>query len=229
MKRKLKFLLICFMCICSMFCFTACNDNAKYWKQKVASFQAENNTDSFKKDQIIFIGDSITDGYDLDKFYSLHSFPLEIYNRGINGDTTSGLLKRLDVSLFDLEPSKIVILIGINDLNGGKSSAYVINNYGKILTQIKTRLPQCKVYIQSIYPVNGDGIYKITKSTNKIIEVNTELITLANEFGYTYIDVFSLLATNGNLLNSEYANDGLHPNNKGYEIVTACIVNYLQD
>lgn len=227
MKRNKKFILMHIICLFSIICFAACgNSKAQptYWDQKVLQFSEENTY--FEKGQIVFVGDSITDAYNLEEFYSAYNLSFNLYNRGIGGDTTAGMLKRLKTSLFDLEPSKIVILIGINDLNAGKSSEYVIDNYKKILTNIKNNLPNCKVYVQSVYPVNSDT-YNIAGSTSKIIEVNSKLRLLAAEKGYIYIDIFPQLKTNENLLDSNYAYDGLHPNAAGYSIVTSLIVNYL--
>ncbi|MDR3293519.1 MAG: GDSL-type esterase/lipase family protein, partial [Clostridiales bacterium] len=163
-----------------------------YYAMKCETFLKENPT--FESGQIVFIGDSITDGYDLDKYYDL---PLEVYNRGIGGDTTAGVINRLALSLFDIDPTVVVLLIGINDLNSGKSASYVLDNYKIILAEIQKRLPDATVFIQSIYPVK-DKQYHIEKSTEAILNVNSELKPLAESFGYTYIELFGLLADGNN-------------------------------
>ena len=87
------------------------SDFEKYYKMKTEAF-AVNNTNA-SKGQIVFIGDSITDLCPLDDYYS--DLQLATYNRGIGGDTTAGVLKRLDVSALQINPSKVVLLIGAND------------------------------------------------------------------------------------------------------------------
>ena len=114
------------------------NDMQTYYYQKCEMFEMENA--NFARNQIVFIGDSLTDGCMLDKFYS--NLPLATYNRGIGGDTTSGVLKRLKLSLFDINPSKIVLLIGTNDINGGVENNKILENYRNILKEISTKLFQ---------------------------------------------------------------------------------------
>ena len=62
----------------------------------------------------MFVGDSITDLYVLDDHYA--DLPQAVYNRGIGGDTTAGVLARLQVSVLDLQPDVVVLMIGTNDL-----------------------------------------------------------------------------------------------------------------
>ena len=89
-----------------------------------------------------------------------HTLKLDhiIYNRGIAGFVTSELLSSMDECIFDLEPSKIFINIGTNDMN---TSSYrkenLIKNYDNILNQIGSRLPDCKVYVMAYYPVNAEA------------------------------------------------------------------------
>ena len=69
-----------------------------------------------KKDQkaIVFLGDSITDGWGDtlgDSFAGV-----KVANRGIGGDTTRGMLIRLKDDVLSLNPSAVVLLMGTNDL-----------------------------------------------------------------------------------------------------------------
>ena len=73
------------------------NSFEAYYNRKCLAYSVENA--NYSKEQIVFIGDSITDLYTLDSYYSL---TLATYNRGIGGDTTEGVLKRLDVSLSSI-------------------------------------------------------------------------------------------------------------------------------
>ena len=61
---------------------------------------------------VVFFGDSITDNCDLEKYYP----GIYAFNREISGNTTEDLLKRMKVSVYDAHPSKVVLLIGINDM-----------------------------------------------------------------------------------------------------------------
>ena len=89
---------------------------SEYYYKRKASFENEPNT----KDQIIFLGNSITEGG----------------KRGISGDVTDGILFRLD-EVTESNPKKIFLLIGTNDMARGKSIEYVLENTAKIILQIK--------------------------------------------------------------------------------------------
>ena len=102
---------------------------ADYYDRKCEAFKLENA--NFAHGQTVFIGDSLTDGCALDVFYP--GLSTAVYNRGIGGDSTAGVLKRLEFSLFDIKPSRIVLMIGINDINGMVPNSKILENYGKIL------------------------------------------------------------------------------------------------
>ena len=185
-----------------------------YYDKKVAQFTMENG--NFSKGQIVFIGDSITDLYHLDDYYQ--DLPLRTYNRGIGGDVTGMLLKRIQVSLYDLEPTKVVLMIGINDINGGVSTDTILANYDNILKGIKTKLPAAEVYTMSILPINSDllAFVDLNKSTERILAINEEIKTMATNYSYQYMDLFSLVKDDDNHLKKEYSLDGIHLSEQGF-------------
>ena len=185
-----------------------------YYDKKVAQFTMENA--NFSKGQIVFIGDSITDLYHLDDYYQ--DLSLRTYNRGIGGDVTGMLLKRMQVSLYDLEPTKVVLMIGINDINGGVSTDTILENYDNILKGIKTKLPSTKVYTMSILPINSDlpTYIDVNKSTERILSINEEIKTMATKYSYQYMDLFSLVKDDKNHLKKEYSLDGIHLSEQGF-------------
>lgn len=185
-----------------------------YYDKKVAQFTMENG--NFSKGQIVFIGDSITDLYHLDDYYQ--DLSLRTYNRGIGGDVTGMLLKRIQVSLYDLEPTKVVLMIGINDINGGVSTNTILENYDNILKGIKTKLPETKVYTMSILPINNDlpTYIDVDKSTERIVSINEEIKTMSSNYSYQYMDLFSLVKDDKNHLKKEYSLDGIHLSEQGF-------------
>lgn len=185
-----------------------------YYDKKVAQFTMENA--NFSKGQIVFIGDSITDLYHLDDYYQ--DLPLRTYNRGIGGDVTGMLLKRIQVSLYDLEPTKVVLMIGINDINGGVSTNTILSNYDNILKGIKTKLPSTKVYTMSILPINNDlpDYIDVDKSTERIVSINKEIKMMASNYSYQYMNLFSLVKDDDNHLKKEYSLDGIHLSEQGF-------------
>ena len=108
---------------------------------------------SAKPGGIVFVGDSITDFFRLNEFF--HG--VYIINRGIGGDTTDGVLKRLSESVFDLSPSKVFILIGTNDIGENKSYDHIIGNIALIIDKIQNKCPEANIYLQSISRVKSKG------------------------------------------------------------------------
>lgn len=202
-------------------------DLQKYYDSKCQSYSVQNV--NLAKGQIVFIGDSITDLYILDDHYA--DLPLACYNRGIGGDTTSGVLDRLQVSLYDLAPSAVVLMIGTNDINGYLEEKDILERYAQIIDGIRANLPDAQLYCMSIIPQNEQieeySHIRIADTTPYIMRVNAEICRLAEEKGAVYLDLFSLIADEENHLIREYSDDGLHLNPAGLSVWTKLIKPYL--
>jgi lysophospholipase L1-like esterase len=177
------------------------------------------------KNEIVFLGNSITDGAE---WFELLGNK-KCINRGISADVTEGILIRLD-AITKLQPKKIFIMIGVNDLSRNMTPDEIIVNYSKILTRIRNESPRTMVYVQSVLPVNpATGMAKShTNKTPQIMELNGKLATLAAEYGYTYIDLFSLMADTNNYLPRSYSVDGLHLSYKAYKVWADAIKPYVK-
>src|SRR5690606_14684002 len=166
---------------------------------------------------------SITQDYNCYEYFST----LKVYNRGIGGDTTEGLLTRLDTSIFQLMPDKVVLLIGTNDFSLLKTTKRkIIENINQIVQEIQQKLPKTKIILQSIYPVNENiNPFSVLPRNNADIQaVNQQLAQIK---GITFIDMFDLLEKDGKL-NAKYSHDGLHLNALGYTKVTEKLKPYLE-
>ena len=199
-----------------------------YYDSKCQSYAVQNQ--NLAKGQIVFIGDSITDLYVLDDHYA--DLPLAVYNRGIGGDTTDGVLGRLQVSVFDLAPSKVVLMIGTNDVNGGVDNDVILQRYERIIDSIFAALPEVELYCMSVIPQNKQletySSVRVEKTTQVIRQLNPQIQALAEEKGATYLDLFSLLADENHHLIEAYSDDGLHLNVAGLEVWTGLLKPYLQ-
>ena len=172
---------------------------------------------------IVFVGDSLTQRYPLNEFYP----GLHLYNRGIDGDTTVGVLKRLDLSIFDLKPTTVVLQIGTNDLQvEGITKDITIVNIQKIVKAIQTTQPAIHLILVSLYPVN----LSIDKLVNKFIvgPRNNEDIKSINQAiakiqGVKFVDVYPHLLNEDKELNMQYSKEGLHLSLAGYAIITPLI------
>ena len=204
-------------------------DSQKYYDAKCLSYATQNF--NLSKGQIVFVGDSITDMYVLDDHYA--SLNRACYNRGIGGDTTAGVLNRLQVSVFDLVPSTVVLMIGTNDINGNQPEEDILNRYREIINKITTSLPGAKLYCVSIIPQNKQleeySAINVNQTTEAILQINPKIRKIVEDSGAVYIDLFPLLADSDNFLITEYSDDGIHLNEKGLSVWTQQMLPLLSD
>ena len=172
--------------------------------------------------EIIFLGDSITDECE---WAELLENP-NIRNRGISGDTTKGILHRLN-DVVKFQPAQIFLMVGINNFIHYDSSVEIIlTDYKQIITEIRGQSPNTEIFIQSVLPVNKTK-YGIRVNNNNIIKLNLCLRELAKEFSLQYIDLFSHLSDSQNQLDERYTLDGLHLNGQAYLIWKQVIEKYI--
>jgi lysophospholipase L1-like esterase len=155
---------------------------------------------------IVFLGDSITDGACWDEV-----FPgLPVKNRGINADTSQGVLRRLGEILRG-QPAALFILIGTNDLPvfAYRTDDEILDTYTAILERCRAEAPATRVYVQSILPRGRAYAHRITT-------LNARLAELAAQSGTTFIDLFPHFATPEGELRPEFTNDHLHLLAPGY-------------
>lgn len=165
----------------------------------------------------VFLGDSITDFYDLKKYYS----DMSIVNSGINGNLTEDILDDLENRVYKYNPSKVILLVGINDLLYANHDDEISKNIGKIASNIHKKLPNCEIFIQSIYPMNKD--WYVYASKEEIKRVNNEIKKICKKNKFKYLDVYSVLIDDNYQFDKKYTDDGLHPNEEGYKIITKYI------
>ncbi|HEX5150469.1 MAG TPA: family 20 glycosylhydrolase [Parafilimonas sp.] len=179
-----------------------------YW-QRVTHFKTLPQT----KDDIIFLGNSITDGAEWSELFGDD----KIKNRGISGDVTAGVINRLD-EVVKREPAKVFLLIGVNDLARNISPDSIVKNILTIAAYAKQQSPSTQLFIQSILPVN-DVYNKFQAHTNKgeqIKQVNEQLYENANRYGYTFINLHGSFCDENGKFKSNLTNDGLHLKGEAY-------------
>ncbi|MGB9798642.1 MAG: GDSL-type esterase/lipase family protein [Thermanaerothrix sp.] len=186
---------------------------ARMAAERLARTHHEQKCDFFahhpvKAGDIVFLGDSITDGARWDEL-----FPgLPVKNRGINADTTRGVLARLD-SILQGQPAAIFLLIGTNDLPWFmfRSDRDILETYTAILERCRRESPNTQVFVQSILP-RARGYAK------RILRINAELERLAHRFSYTFVNLFPHFADANGQIRSELSNDKLHLMAIGYDL-----------
>ncbi len=166
--------------------------------------------DTLKFNQIVFLGNSITEG---GKDWNEKFGVVGISNRGISGDSTDGVIARLN-EIIHFSPKAIFLLIGINDIYNDliPSTDYVANNILKIIKLINHKIPETKIFLQTILPVEKK-IYK-----EKIIEVNGKIKTFVSQSKFEIIDLYSVFVNKEGIMKKELSYDGVHLNDKGYSV-----------
>ncbi|MGP8025098.1 MAG: SGNH/GDSL hydrolase family protein [Methanobacterium sp.] len=200
-----------------------------------ASFAKQNKT--AKKGQIVFVGSSLMEIFPIEKMQKSLGLDKLIYNRGIRATTTADLLKSMDICIFDLEPSKIFINIGSNDMGFNVPESTFLANYDEILRQIKEKLLETQVYVMAYFPVNPVADFGESEAehesffasrTNEIIEsASRKVAQLAKKYHFEFINVNAGLADADGNLRKELTFDGGHMYPAGYEIVLQNMKKYL--
>jgi len=174
-----------------------------YYHQRLSLFKKMPK----KENEIIFIGNSITEGGQWTELFD----DFNVLNRGISGDITAGVINRL-FEIYSRKPSKVFLLIGINDLAKGITSDSIVKNTLIICKLLHKQSPNTKIFVQSILTVN-DQFGKFITHTNKgeaIKKVNSALRDSAYENEYEYIDLYNHFIDEKEKLKANYTNDGLH-------------------
>ena len=123
---------------------------------KIERYKKLNET--VKKGQIVCAGSSLMEMFPIEQFIEEDGVAVTIYNRGVGGFVTEELLANVDTCILDLEPSKLFINIGTNDLSIAERSVdTIMDTYGKILSAVQKRLPNVEIFLMAYYPVNYDA------------------------------------------------------------------------
>jgi lysophospholipase L1-like esterase len=172
------------------------------------------------EDRVVFMGDSITDIWKFDK-----SFPGKPYvNRGIGGQTTPQMLIRFRPDVIDLDPKVVVILAGTNDISGNTGPMTLAEIEANLKTMAElARLHIIRVVMSSVLPVNNyterSKMFFPLRPPSQILELNLWIKDYCVQHDCIYLDYFSAMVDDKGMLKADLADDGLHPNDKGYAIM----------
>lgn len=196
MKRFL--FLISLFCLCTAM-QAQVRKHTTFYDQRATLFE----TLPTSKDDIIFLGNSITNGV-LDRLHVI----------------TAG------------KPSKVFLLIGTNDLAGGLTVDSIAKNIETIVKRIKKESPATRVYLQSVLPLNPvyNMFTGHMKRQADVPVLNELLKKVAKRNRLTYIDLYAaFINPNTNEMNADYSNDGLHLLGKGYQKWAEIIKPYVAE
>lgn len=186
-----------------------------HYQNRVKLFAEQNQV--FRN--VVLIGDSITEGFEVGTYFPgrrilNRGIGADVIGNGLPSDDPRGLLKRLDVSLFDCAATDAFLLIGINDLNSGRTPDVMEEGYRDLFQRMKEGAPRVRIHVQSVLPTRGAHAAR----NPAVLDVNTRLKRLAGEFGYDYIDLHSLMTDANGELKAEFTDDGLHLTPAAYTV-----------
>ena len=177
--------------------------------------------------RVVFLGDSITDSWDDPKYGGF--FPGKPYiGRGNSGQTTPQMLVRFRADVIALHPKVVIILAGTNDLAGNTGPMTLEAIEDNLISMAElAKVNHIRVVLASILPVSdyelrdGKPIINTTqRPPEKIRALNEWMKRYAAMNKLTYLDYYSAMIDDKGFLRDELSNDGLHPNQKGYAVMT---------
>jgi len=178
--------------------------------------------------RVVFLGDSITDGWRLTEYFSGRDF----VNRGISGQITGEMLGRMMADVIDLKPAAVLVLAGTNDIARGVPVSTIKNNLMMIADLADFH--HIRPLFSSILPVsdyhkNVSPRFEMTRRRPPatILALNRWLQQFCAQRGYIYVDYFASMVDSAGYLQADLADDGLHPNSKGYRVMAPLALNAI--
>jgi len=185
------------------------------------------NQSNTRHPKVVFMGNSITEGWvnAHPAFFTSNLFA----GRGISGQTSSQMLVRFRSDVIMLKPKIVVINAGTNDIaqnNGTISLEHILQNIISMCELAKVN--HIKPVLSSILPANHFWWNKTLKPAQDIVTLNGMIKNYAVNHSIRYVDYYSSLVDNNGGLDTQYSEDGVHPNMKGYSVMEAIILKTLK-
>ena len=183
----------------------------EHYRERVAKFDKE----PVVTGKVIMAGNSITEGGNWKKLLN----DTTVINRGIGGDVTFGLLARLN-DIIKRKPSKLFLLIGVNDLSRNTPDEVILDNIYNLVHIVHKSNPGTQIYVQSILPLNEtfkNFPEKYRGKLEHITTINNNLRKYGEKLHYTFVDINKEFADKESKMEARYSTDGLHLNASGYD------------
>lgn len=220
MKSMKKWFVLAMCLLASFSLFSQQNDWAQFGRYAEANKTVKTPT------RVVFMGNSITDGWwGADSLFFKNN---RFIGRGIGGQTTAQMLVRFRADVINLQPKAVVILAGTNDI--AQNNGYIApeNILGNIISMAElAKANNIDVVLCSILPAYEYGWRKGLEPADKIIALNQMIKAYADKNNLTYVDYHSALKDERNGLPEKYSNDGVHPTMEGYKIMEDMILKTL--
>ncbi len=186
------------------------------WLARFKQADAELPAAAAGEDRVVFMGDSITEGWHLDT-----SFPGKPYiNRGISGQTSPQMVLRFRQDVIDLKPKVVVILAGTNDVAGNTGPMTPDETESNLASMADlATFNHIRVVLCSVTPAFDFPWAPGLQPAPRIDELNEWIRNYAAEKGYVYVDYHTALKDARDGLPPNLSRDGVHPDPAGYAIM----------
>jgi lysophospholipase L1-like esterase len=178
------------------------------WRNKRSGWARRVESD---QEAVVFLGDSITQGWGDDMGGAFAG--MKVANRGISGDTTRGMLIRLEEDVLSLNPGAVVLLMGTNDLEEGAAPDVIAGNLKLIVERLKAHNAKMPIVLCKVFP-SAENKKRPAERIKKINELYAQAVL--NDPQITVLETWVLFADEkGDARKAEFP-DLLHPNKAGY-------------
>jgi lysophospholipase L1-like esterase len=179
---------------------------------------------------LLFVGDSITDWWAQPQrgkpVFDQYFAEMRTANFGIAGDTTQGVLWRMqNGELEGFSAKLIVFMLGTNNINRNDNADIAAGDRA-IVEEFRKRQPQAKILVLGIFPRNANPESPFRAS---IKEINAKLAELADNQRVFYMDIGEKFLSADGSISTEIMGDGLHPITKGYQIWAEAMIDKLKE
>lgn len=199
-------------------------DAEKHYYDRLRQFAAERVAPG----GIVLLGSSHFEWFDSDRFLPGR----RIVNRGIAADRLGigprGILHRLEVSVFDVQPAFVVFNNGVNDLgelwrSGWPPLEQIFDAYERVVAAIRQRLPDVPLLLVNELPTAG----RFAGINPLIPPLNAHIFSVAQRHGCQHLDFHRQVVDAAGELRGELTWDGLHLNDAGYGLLAAALESWL--
>lgn len=179
---------------------------------------------------VLFMGDSITDWWRtesgryagkpvFDEYFS----EMKVANFGIAGDTTQGVLYRLQNGEGEgYSPKAVMLMIGTNNARANLAGE-IAEGVGAIVLDLQTRFPEAKILLLGIFPRSSAN----DPLRAKLAQINSVIAKLHDGEQVHYMDIGNIFLDGNGNISTEIMSDGLHPTTQGYGLWAEAIIEPL--
>lgn len=163
---------------------------------------------------IVLVGDDFIDRGMWSDFFGSN----KVLGRGITYDGTEHLCYRIG-GIAKARPKKLFLSAGARDIMHGDDNAVILERVAEICNIVKKSSPESEFYYIGVTPLGEMTVEQVAQTT----ELNTSLAESADETGYTFIDMASVLTDESGAINPAYSWNGMLLNGAGYEAYAKAI------